>query len=93
MKLVVCSVFDRAVAAYGRPMFFAAVGAGIRAFQDEVNNPEEGSVINKHPEDYQLFHVGFFDDSLGRFSPCDGELPVLLVSGVDVRTKLRSVAG
>lgn len=59
------SVFDRGVDAFLRPFAVPAVGAAIRSFQDEVNNPE--SPMYKHARDYELYLVGEFDDTSGQF--------------------------
>lgn len=67
MKYVVCSVFDKAAAAYGRPFFVGAIGQAIRGFQDEVNRNAEDNPVNKHPDDFDLYYVGTFDDSTGGF--------------------------
>lgn len=65
MKWTVLSVFDVKVGAFMRPMFAPSVGAGSRAFSDEVNRSD--SEMFKHPEDYVLYCLGVFDDELGSF--------------------------
>jgi hypothetical protein len=57
----VVAVFDKAVQAYAKPMFVPALGAALRAFEDEVIRPD--SEMGKHPEDYAMFHIGTYDDS------------------------------
>lgn len=64
-RLIVLAVFDRALGAYGRPFSVPARGIGVRAFGDEVNNPN--SEYGKHPADYELWTVGCFNDELGEF--------------------------
>lgn len=81
MKLQVVSVRDRALDAFGRPIFVPAVGVAIRSFQDEVNNKE--SEIFRHPEDYDLYHLGEFDDGVGRIT-CF-EVPVQLALGSNLK--------
>nr|QJB20516.1 MAG: nonstructural protein [Microvirus sp.] len=66
MKMIVCSIFDRGVAAYGRPFFVPHTNAALRAFGDEVNNAQ--SDLFKHPADYDLFELGEYDDADGSFS-------------------------
>lgn len=68
MKLVVVAVYDRAVGAYGRPIFVPSVGAALRSFQDEVNRKAEDNSMFNHPEDYELFHLADFDDVEGVFN-------------------------
>jgi len=72
-KLVACSVFDLGAQFFHPPVFFRAAGAATRWFEDTVKNPESGS-IHDHPEHFQLFHVGEFDDFSGVFVPISPSL-------------------
>jgi len=65
--MFVCCVFDAAVESFGRPIFVKARGEAIRAFVDEVRNPE--SAMNKHPGDYDLYLIGMYDESAGELRP------------------------
>lgn len=76
-----CSVFDLVAQQYGRPFFAVSDGSAIRGFSDEVNNPE--SQLYRHPDDYQLFILGEFDDASAAISVLD--VPQLLVSGSAVK--------
>lgn len=67
MKMIVCSIKDRAADAFGRPFFLPAVGVAVRSFQDEVNRPAEDNQVYQHPDDFDLYELGSFDDSNGRF--------------------------
>lgn len=69
MKLVVCAVKDRAVNAYNRPIFVPTVGVAIRSFNDEANRKD--SEMNNHPEDYDLYELGSWDDETGIYEPVD----------------------
>ena len=62
---VVC-VYDKALGAYGRPIFVPSVGVAIRSFQDEVNS--EKSEMHAHPSDYSLHELGEWDDGTAQFS-------------------------
>lgn len=64
----VCCVFDLASAAYMRPMFVAARGQALRSFTDEVNRRADDNVMFHHPEDFQLFYIGEWNDSDGFFN-------------------------
>lgn len=85
MKRVVCAVFDRAAASYGSPFFVAAIGLATRSFQDEVNRPAQDNQLYLHPEDFDLYELGSFDDSVGRFVN-SREFPELICNGVSVKT-------
>ena len=63
----VFSVRDRALDAFGQPIFSPSTGLAVRSFSDEVNRP--GSDFNKHPEDYDLYEVGQWDDETGTLAP------------------------
>lgn len=79
MKMIVCSIKDRAADAFGRPFYVPAVGVAIRSFQDEVNRSDAESQIYQHPEDFDLFELGEFDDATGLFLLFDN--PKLLMLG------------
>lgn len=64
--LHVCAVRDRQLQAFMRPFTAQSKGQAIRAFRDEVNRKD--SEIHAHPEDYELFHCGYFDDQNGTLS-------------------------
>lgn len=83
MVLVACSVFDVKASAYMQPFFVPNTSMAIRSFGDAVVNPETG--ISKHPEDFQLFKVGEFDDNSGLFSPVP--VPEYLSKAVDFLNK------
>lgn len=83
MNLVICAVRDSAVNAFIRPFYVPAVGAAIRGFSDEVNRKD--SEMHKHPEDYELFELGVFDEDTGRFSQLSE--PRALARGKDVFVK------
>ena len=65
MKHIVIAVRDSAVNCFNRPMFVPAVGAGIRAFQDEINRRADDNMMSKHPEDFELYELGSFEDGTG----------------------------
>lgn len=67
-KLMIVSVFDTAVQADGRPLFVPTKGAAMRSFTDEVNRKAEDNPMWAHPEDYELYFLGWFDDSSGHLS-------------------------
>lgn len=83
---VVVGVFDSAVQAYGQPLFVAARQAAVRMFTDEVNRPAEDNGLYRHPEDFELRLLAFFDEGTGAFQmPPDGV--EVLVRGKDVSKK------
>lgn len=67
MKLVVVAVRDRAAAVFAQPFFVPAVGIAIRSFGDQINLKEANNPMVAHPEDFDLFELGVYDDATGRF--------------------------
>lgn len=65
------AVRDAAIEAYGAPMFMVARGEAIRGFGDEALR--EGSPINNHPADYELYYLGTYDENKGLFITCEPE--------------------
>lgn len=81
MKHVIMSIFDVKVSAFQRPSFSPTVPAFVRACQDEVNRPD--SEMGKHPEDYQIFKIGEFDDESGLLVPLTP--PDMIVVAVNLK--------
>lgn len=83
MKMQLIAVKDLAAQAFMQPSFVHAVGVAVREFGDVVNNPEQP--ISRHPSDYEMYHLGEFDDSDGSFHV--PKTPHLLARGQDLVTK------
>jgi len=83
MKQVICTVKDRAADAYGRPMFVPSAGVAIRSFSDEINRNNAENQLYNHPDDFDLYELGEFDDNTGLFSL--HEQPKLLSLGKQVK--------
>ena len=65
MKLEAYAVYDAAVGAYNRPMFFRSRGEAVRSFADAVRDVQSG--FSSHGADYSWWYIGTFDDSNGAF--------------------------
>ncbi len=85
MKMIVCSIKDRAAEAFGRPFFLPAVGVAVRSFQDEVNRPAEDNQVYQHPDDFDLYELGSFDDANGRFDLYED--PKVLAMGKQLKVR------
>jgi hypothetical protein len=83
MKQIICTVKDRAADAYGRPMFVPSAGVAIRSFSDEINRNNADNQLFNHPDDFDLYELGEFDDNNGLFSL--HEQPKLLSLGKQVK--------
>jgi len=71
MRITVCSVFDSKAKCFSQPFFTPTKAVAVRAFSDQANDGT--SQLFKHPEDFTLYCVGYFDDENGRFE--NVELP------------------
>lgn len=83
MKLNLCSVKDRAADAFGRPMFVPSLGVAIRSFTDEINRNDKDNQLFNHPDDFDLYDFGVFDDNSGLFEIHNQ--PTLLCLGKQVK--------
>ena len=81
MILFVVSVKDRAADVFNRPFFVPHRNVAIRDFTDEVNRVAGDNQLNKHPDDFDLYLLGEFDDARGAFVNND---PQVLVRAKDV---------
>lgn len=66
MLMKVFAIRDRAADCFGRPFFQVSTGAAIRSFSDGINEP--GSDFGKHPEDFDLYEFGVFNDADGSWN-------------------------
>lgn len=77
MKYVICSVRDRAADVFGSPFFHVSLGSAIRGFSDAVsNNGDPNNLMAAHPEDFDLYHLGFFIDQHAKFELLDTPLQI-----------------
>lgn len=84
MRYKVLAIRDRAIDSYGQPFFSASVGGAVRSFSDELNRVAENNQLNKHPDDFDLFLLGEFDDQTGEF---DTTRPAQVAVGKDLLIK------
>ena len=73
---------DTALDAFLVPMFFQSEGAARRAFGDEVNREATDNMLYHHPEHFQLYRSGTYDDADGVFA-CTP--PVFVVDAMSVK--------
>lgn len=78
----VVSVKDRAAGIFNRPFFVLHTNVAVRDFTDEVNRSAPDNSLNKHPDDFDLYVIGTFDDNTATFTVPDA--PTVLVRGKDV---------
>jgi hypothetical protein len=84
MKQIICTVYDRAAETYGRPMFVPSIGVAIRSFTDEVNRNHADNQLFNHPDDFDLYELGEYDDQTSRITTLD--IPKVLILGKQAKT-------
>jgi len=82
MNLFVVSVKDRAADVFNRPFFVPHRNVAIRDFTDEVNRSAVDNQLNKHPDDFDLYLLGEFNDNTGEFVMVT---PQVLVRAKDIK--------
>lgn len=82
MKYQMCVVRDSAANVYGTPIFVPSIGIAVRSFGDEVKRNDEKNQMNRHPEDFEMFHVGTYDDNTCAFEAIQ---PKSIARGVDYK--------
>jgi hypothetical protein len=82
IKPVIC-VYDKKAESYSAPFYAQSKGVAIREFADVINKADENSLYYKHPEDFDLYCLGEFDDKTAKFSL--SEVPELLINGVTAK--------
>lgn len=65
MILQMMCVFDSKAAAFATPFFTSNVQVALRGFAHAANSTETD--VGRFPEDFQLYHLGEYDDQLGTF--------------------------
>ncbi len=63
MIMNIFSIYDKKTAVYSKPFYCLTTAEAIRTFGDAVNERE--SPFYKHPEDYDLWQIGTFEDTSG----------------------------
>lgn len=85
MIVHIMTVRDRAADVYGQPSFHLSIGGAVRGFTDEINRPAQDNMLYKHPEDFDFFLLGTYDDNTAKFELL--ERPRQVAVGKDVRIK------
>lgn len=70
MKMQIVVVRDIKANCFGQPNFVPNLGSSIRAFGDQCQD-EKAGVLFQHPEDFELYHIGEYDDGTGHIEMID----------------------
>lgn len=68
---------------WSTPIFINSGQAALRAFSDEINSGSD-SLLAKHPKDFELWHIGYFDQADGTIENAD---PQRIARGMDIPVK------
>lgn len=72
MKLQIISLRDIKANIYNIPIFTPNINATLRDLRDMVNDPQGKEAWQKHPEDFELWHIGEWETDNGQFLFPDG---------------------
>lgn len=78
------AIFDKKSGLFSGLTLFVNYAEAVRSFQDAVGN--SGSLFCSHPEDFDLYCLGEFNEGSGMIY-CDDGSKDLVVSAVDVVSK------
>lgn len=67
MILQVVALRDIRVDVFLPPFVVQLVGQAIRSFGDECSGAKKESAVAQHPDDFELMHLGSYDDTDGSF--------------------------
>lgn len=85
MKYVCCCIYDRIAQIHGVPVFNNSKGSMVRSFADTINRPDENSQLYQHPDDFDLYYLGEYDDAHAEMTLV--EKPELLARGASVKIR------
>lgn len=80
MTNLMCAIYDKAANAYMQPFFCRTQAEAVRLFADACTDGK--NQFCKHPNDFDLYVVGVFDDNSGVLAQGKGE-PTRIMSALD----------
>lgn len=80
-RLQAFSIFDKVAKAFMPPFFMPNVGMAVRAFGDDVKRGDNN--IARHPHDFDLYHIGCFNDDDGSMHSFDGPKRTIIARASD----------
>lgn len=69
MQLKMFSIRDQKTEVFNTPFFQKTMGEAERNFAQTVNDPK--TMLHQHPQDFDLYYLGEYDDNTGKFVVCD----------------------
>lgn len=77
------AIRDSAAETFHPPFCARAIGQATRDFQAQVNRADDNNPLYKHPEDFELYRVGSYNDNTGLI---EHQAPELVMRGKDAKT-------
>lgn len=68
MKMYMVVTRDIVSNVHGIPVFVPHIGQAIRSFGDECRRKDTNNVLGNHPEDFELWLIGEYDDERADFT-------------------------
>lgn len=81
--LIMCVIKDRVADTYHPPFCVPNTGIAVRMFTDEINKASEQNIMYKHPDDFDLYQLGMYDDETALVT--QDAVPRQLCLGRDVK--------
>lgn len=78
MKIKLYSVYDKKVSAYGNPVPAKTEPEIIRMIADAISYGD--TILAKHPEDFDLYHIADLDLVSGLITPPDSGKPTYVTA-------------
>lgn len=71
MRLIILAIRDIKADCFGAPNFVVSKGSAVRGFADEINRAAENNMLYKHPDDFEMYQLGYYDDATAKFELFD----------------------
>lgn len=68
MITLLMSLKDLKAEQFGKPFTAITIGTAARDIQDMLNSGEKNNMLVSHPHDFELYHIGNFDDDAGEIT-------------------------
>lgn len=67
MRFKIICIRDIVADVYAQPQFAVNTGGAIRAFGDQCKDKNPQNIVGQHPEDFELYELGEYDDGEAKF--------------------------
>lgn len=78
MRLMIFAIHDTKGEVFRSPFYQRTHGEAERSFKQLLDDPQ--SMVNKYPEDFDLYHLGEYDERTGKIFPLESPKHVLKAS-------------